>query len=100
MIFALLKRSEHFSKVPDLSPTLMMSVRLPEAFLNKGSSTESEVDSRVSPSQVGNIGDSIVIIQHPKIVSFKNVEKLTFFTDARLPLFIVVSKVTQVLGGL
>ena len=78
----------------------MMSVRLPDTLSDKGSSTESEVDSRVSPSRVGSIGESIVIIQHPKMVSGKNVEKLTFLTDARPPLFIVVSKVTQVLGGL
>ena len=54
----------------------------------------------MSPSRGVSIGESIVIIQHPKIVGGENVEKLAFFTDARPPLFIVVSKVSQVLGGI
>ena len=54
----------------------------------------------MSPSRGVSIGESTVIIQHPKMVGGENVEKLAFFTDARPPLFNVVSKVTHVLGGL
>ena len=47
--FALLKRSACSSKVPDPSLTLTMSLRLPEASSDNGSSTESEGDSRGLP---------------------------------------------------
>ena len=100
LIAALLKRAEHLMKVPDPSPTLTMLVRPPEASSDNGSATEREVDSWWSPSRGDSIGESIFIVQNLKIAGDKNVEKSTFFADARPPLFIVVFKVTQVLGGL
>ena len=60
--------------------------------------TEIEVDSLGSPSIGDSIGKSIAIVQHPKNVGGKNVKNN--LTDLRPPLFIVVFKVTQVLGGL
>ena len=58
------------------------------------------MESRGSPSRGDRICEFIVIEQHPKSVGGKNIEDLTFFTEARPHLFIVVSNVTQVLGGL
>ena len=87
----------------NLSPILFSSGSPLSVFfvlLENDSATESEVDSRGSQSRGNSIGESIFIAQHPKIVGGKNVEKRYFFTDACPPLFIVVSKVTQVLGCL
>ena len=75
-----------------------MSVRPPEVSSDNDSAADSGVDLQGSPSQDDSIGESISIAEHPKIIGGKNVEKLTLFTDVRPPLFIVVSKVTQVLG--
>ena len=48
-----------------------------------------------------SIGEPIAIAQHPKFVGGKKRQKTEFvFTDACPPFFIVISKVTQVLGGL
>ena len=100
MIVALRKCSKHSLTFLEPSLTLKIPVRPTESSSYNGSATESEVDSLGFPSQGYSIGESIFVAQYPKIVVGKNVEKLTFFTDAQSPLFIVVYKVTLVMRGL
>ena len=76
-----------------------MLVMPSEAYLDNVSATDIEVDSRGLSLRGDSIGESIVIVQHPKTVGGKYVEKSFFFkTDARPHLFIVVYKLTQVWG--
>ena len=78
----------------------MILVRPSEASSENGSSNDIEMYSQGSPLRGEIIGKSIVVVEHPKTVSGKNIENLTSLLSRDPLLFIVVSKVTQVVGGL
>ena len=58
------------------------------------------MDSQGPPLRGYIVGESIVIAQYPKFVGGDNVKNQNYFTNARPPLFIVASKIIQVLGDI